>query len=146
MITFNLDCFHEDESLLGTAYKMIPFSLVEFNKIGFKCPECGKEVLLSIGLIENIEDANKLIYKIQALEWVLEKKNSDSVSQAPKLSSKHIPKIELSRISEVLKAAGGGLFTVGHYLIDDHTRLMYIILGGVVLYGVITAWLSGGII
>lgn len=66
MITFNLDCFHEDESKIGKAYKMTPSSLLEFNKIVFKCVKCGKEVMLSIELIENIEDANKLIYKIQS--------------------------------------------------------------------------------
>lgn len=66
MITFNLSCFHEDESKIGKAYKMKPSSLLEFNRIVFKCVKCGKEVFLIIDLIENIEDANKLIYKIQA--------------------------------------------------------------------------------
>ena len=71
---------------------------------------------------------------------------SDDVNQTPNLSPNHVPKIDISRISEVLKSVGGGLLTIGHYFMEDTNRIVYFILGAVILYGLITAWLSGGII
>ena len=115
------------ESDTLTAMEILDFILL---RLAFKKHEWNTPLLLRSNPLIEITD-------YMALDWKGKEK---------RIAKRHVPKIEISRISEVLKAVGGGLFTVGHYLIDNPTRLMYIILGGVVLYGVITAWLSGGII
>lgn len=51
MLNFNLQCFHHDEEAdTMKAFDMTPSTLLEFDRIVFKCPECEREVFLIITL------------------------------------------------------------------------------------------------
>lgn len=48
MVKFNLKCFHTDGENYMETFDMVPSSLLEFNRITYKCVECGREVFLDI--------------------------------------------------------------------------------------------------
>ena len=55
MVKFNLKCFHTDGENYMEAFEMVPSALLEFNRIVYKCVECGREIFLDIEF-PNLED------------------------------------------------------------------------------------------